>query len=135
MQPSPPQRRIVLAGATGYIGRAVAAELCSRGHEVVAVAREGVGWATDGLGLPEPCTVIAAELTDRESTEAALAGLHVDAAVSCLASRTGVPDDAWRVDYQANANFLAAARRAGAGRFLLLSALCVQKPRLAFQRA
>ena len=54
--------------------------------------------------------------------------------VSCLASRTGGPDDARRVEYDANMEVLAAAQHWGATRFLLLSAICVQKPRLAFQR-
>jgi divinyl chlorophyllide a 8-vinyl-reductase len=39
------------------------------------------------------------------------------------------------VDCDANRNLLAAARRAGARHFVLLSAICVQRPRLAFQHA
>jgi divinyl chlorophyllide a 8-vinyl-reductase len=58
-----------------------------------------------------------------------------DAVVSCMASRTGAPKDAWAVDYQAHVNLLEAARRAGVAHFVLLSAICVQKPMLAFQRA
>jgi len=55
--------------------------------------------------------------------------------VSCLASRTGVPRDAWAIDYQAHADALQAARTAGVFHFVLLSAICVQKPLLAFQKA
>jgi divinyl chlorophyllide a 8-vinyl-reductase len=58
-----------------------------------------------------------------------------DALVSCIASRQGAPKDAWAVDYQANAHALEAAKTAGVGHFVLLSAICVQKPRLAFQNA
>ena len=62
-------------------------------------------------------------------------GERFDAVVSCMASRTGVARDAWAVDHQAHASVLAAARAAGVGHFVLLSALCVQKPKLAFQHA
>jgi nucleoside-diphosphate-sugar epimerase len=55
--------------------------------------------------------------------------------VSCIASRNGAPADAWRVDCDANRNLLDAARRGGARHFVLLSAICVQRPRLAFQHA
>ena len=55
--------------------------------------------------------------------------------VSCLASRSGAPADAWALDHGANMRALAVARDAGAERFVLLSAICVQKPRLAFQFA
>jgi divinyl chlorophyllide a 8-vinyl-reductase len=65
----------------------------------------------------------------------AFRGERFDAVVSCMASRTGVPEDAWAVDYKAHLNVLEAARDAGVGHFVLLSAICVQKPELAFQRA
>jgi divinyl chlorophyllide a 8-vinyl-reductase len=39
------------------------------------------------------------------------------------------------VDYQAHVHVLDAARAAGVGHFVLLSAICVQRPRLAFQHA
>ena len=52
-----------------------------------------------------------------------------------MASRTGAPKDAWAVDYEANLHALSAAKAAGVGHFVLLSAICVQKPRLAFQHA
>jgi divinyl chlorophyllide a 8-vinyl-reductase len=58
-----------------------------------------------------------------------------DAVISCMASRTGRPRDAWRVDYQAHVFALAAAQAAGVQHFVLLSAMCVQKPVLAFQHA
>ncbi|MFZ1107078.1 MAG: NAD(P)H-binding protein [Rhodomicrobium sp.] len=62
-------------------------------------------------------------------------GERFDALVSCLASRTGAPKDAWAIDYQAHADALAAARQAGVSQMVLLSAICVQKPLLAFQQA
>ena len=62
-------------------------------------------------------------------------GERFDALVSCLASRTGAPRDAWAIDYQAHVDALQAAREAGVGHMVLLSAICVQKPLLAFQHA
>jgi divinyl chlorophyllide a 8-vinyl-reductase len=64
-----------------------------------------------------------------------LRGERFDAVVSCLASRTGGPADAWAIDHLAHRHALQAAQTAGVGRFVLLSAICVQKPRLAFQHA
>jgi divinyl chlorophyllide a 8-vinyl-reductase len=63
------------------------------------------------------------------------AGERFDAVVSCMASRTGAPEDAWAVDYRAHLNVLRAAQAAGVSHFVLLSAICVQKPLLSFQRA
>jgi divinyl chlorophyllide a 8-vinyl-reductase len=63
------------------------------------------------------------------------AGERFDAVVSCLASRTGTPQDAWAIDHQAHLHALAAARAAGVRHFVLLSAICVQRPLLAFQHA
>ena len=75
------------------------------------------------------------EITDSAQLAATLENTGIDAAISCIASRSGVAEDAWRVDYQANRNLLDAALIAGAKQFVLLSAICVQKPRLEFQRA
>ncbi len=58
-----------------------------------------------------------------------------DAFVSCMASRTGEPADAWAIDHQAHVTALGAARNSGVSQFVLLSAICVQKPALAFQFA
>ena len=62
-------------------------------------------------------------------------GERFDAVVSCMASRTGAPADAWAIDHRAHIEVLEAAREAGVAHFVLLSAICVQKPVLAFQHA
>jgi len=46
-----------------------------------------------------------------------------DALVSGLASRTDVPADAWAIDHRAHSTALAAAKDAGIGRMVLLSAI------------
>ncbi|MBU1189749.1 MAG: NAD(P)H-binding protein [Gammaproteobacteria bacterium] len=124
---APAEKRILIAGATGYIGKAVVAELVRRGHSVTALVRQ----PTD---VPD-CQVVVTDLTDPETLTQSLQGASFDVVVSCIASRSGVSDDAWRVDHGANRNLLCIAREAGARQFLLLSAICVQRPKLAFQRA
>ncbi len=117
---------ILLLGGTGTIGRATARALRAEGHRVTALIRPG----SDASLLPG-CTVILGDFPD--ALPAAMTG--VDAVVSCLASRTGAPKDAWAVDHAANSAALKAAVAAGVRHFTLLSAICVQKPLLEFQRA
>jgi divinyl chlorophyllide a 8-vinyl-reductase len=127
-----PQRVLVL-GATGTIGRATVRALLRRGHEVVCFVRARSG--TDG-SLPPGAALRIGEVTDPASL--ARDGFHgepFDALLSCLASRTGAPKDAWAIDHDAHVHALDAARAAGVSHFVLLSAICVQKPRLAFQQA
>ena len=45
------------------------------------------------------------------------------------------PDDAWHIDYKAHSNILAVAKQSGVRHMVLLSAICVQRPRLIFQQA
>jgi len=120
--------RIVLLGATGTIGRATVAALVERGHTVVCFVRA----PTDIAGA----TVRVVNVGDPASlARDGFAGERFDAVVSCMASRTAVAKDAWAIDHRAHLHVLDAARQAGADHFVLLSAICVQKPLLAFQQA
>ena len=135
------RRRIVLLGATGTIGRATAIALVRRGHDVVCLVRpRGNGSAAQSqpevAGLPEGVTVRAVDVCDPVAlARDGFAGAPFDAVVSCMASRTGAPEEAWAIDHRAHLNVLAAAKQAGVSHFVLLSAICVQKPLLAFQQA
>ncbi len=136
--PPPPQpMRIFMIGATGTIGAATLRCLLARGHHVCAVIRPSSRaqlQAADDLG--GRLTLVSAELADAPALLAAgMEGRAFDAVLSCLASRTGQPDDAEAVDNQAHQALLAAAQRAGTMHFVYLSAICVQKPLLPFQRA
>jgi divinyl chlorophyllide a 8-vinyl-reductase len=82
-----------------------------------------------------PADVRFAPVTDAASLDRALQGERFDVVVSCLATRTGGVQDSWDVEHLANVNLLEAGRRGGARHFVLLSAICVQRPRLAFQHA
>ena len=59
----------------------------------------------------------------------------IDSLVSCLASRSGIKREAYNIDYQATLNCLNAGMETDAKHFVLLSAICVRKPLLHFQRA
>ncbi len=121
-----------MIGATGTIGRATVRALLRHGHDVVCFVRARNGKAPDIPGT----TVRTGDVTSAESVERdGFRGERFDAVVSCLASRSGGPKDAWAVDHQAHLHVLEAAKRAGATRFVLLSAICVQKPLLVFQHA
>lgn len=139
--PSPRPRRVFLLGATGTIGQATLRALLKRGHEVVCFVR-AVGPRRHAHvpgefeALFAGATVRYGGLTDRRSIAAdGLCGERFDVLVSCMASRSGTPKDAWAIDYQAHVDALGAARQAGVEHMVLLSAICVQKPKLAFQHA
>jgi len=138
---SPNPQRVMVLGATGTIGMATVLALVQRGHEVVCFVRPraGVGGALapqDTRRLLAGATVRLGDIANPASFERdGLCGERFDALVSCLASRTGVSKDAWAIDYQAHVHALAAAQRAGVHQVVLLSAICVQKPILAFQQA
>jgi divinyl chlorophyllide a 8-vinyl-reductase len=132
---------VFLLGATGTIGRATARALLRRGHEVTCFVRPraGVGGrlATgDTARLLAGATVRFGDVQDPASlARDGFRGERFDALVSCLASRTGTPRDAWAIDHRAHVQALEAARAAGVTQVVLLSAICVQRPRLAFQHA
>jgi divinyl chlorophyllide a 8-vinyl-reductase len=121
--------RVLVLGATGTIGRATVAALCARGHAVVCYLRPGA----EAAGLPEGATLRRGEIAD--IARAGFRGERFDALVSCMASRSGLPADAWAVDHDAHVAALEAAQAAGVAHMVLLSAICVQKPMLAFQAA
>ncbi|MBX3634278.1 MAG: NAD(P)H-binding protein [Rubrivivax sp.] len=128
----PRPRRVFLLGASGTIGRAMLQALLRRRHEVVAFVRPGrarAAWPAGAIGR-------AGDVLDPASlARDGFRGERFDVLVSCLASRTGVPADAWAIDHRAHLHALEAARAAGVTQVVLLSAICVQKPRLAFQHA
>ena len=133
-------KRVFVLGATGTIGRATVHALVERGNDVVCFVRPraGVSGALNEEStsrLLEGSTVRFGDVTDPASVHDGFRGEHFDALVSCLASRTGVPRDAWAIDHRAHVDALAAAKDAGVSHVVLLSAICVQKPLLAFQQA
>lgn len=139
---NPPQRqRVLVLGATGTLGQATTMALLRQGHEVICLIRPGAAiggqqkmsyWQSRLQGA----TLRMGDATDPHALRRhGFCNERFDAVVSCLASRTGSPQDAWAIDYQAHVDVLQAAQAAGVQHFVLLSAICVQKPLLEFQRA
>lgn len=133
--------RVCLLGASGTIGRAVLGELVKRGHRVICFVRPGVEGA--GMLMAEANKARFNNVTFRfvdVSKPKSIArdgfqGERFDAVMSCMASRTGAPKDAWAIDYQAHLDLLSIAGEARVSQFVQLSAICVQKPVLEFQHA
>ncbi len=127
------RRRVLMLGATGAIGMATVRALVAAGHEMVCLVRPGRERSPDMFAGAETRfgDAIDADVLAREG----LRGERFDAVVSCMASRTGAPKDAWAVDHLAHSHALKAAKAAGVTKFVLLSAICVQKPQLEFQKA
>ncbi len=121
--------RVCVAGGTGTIGRVVVREVAKHGHVVTCLSRR----PDDGLAAFSQVALV--DLADTKALTRIFIEGRFDAVISCIASRTGVPGDAWAVDHRANLNLLGSAKEGGVGHFVLLSAICVQKPLLAFQHA
>ena len=127
-------RRVFVLGATGTIGRATVRALLRRGHDVVCFVRPRS--AHDAARLFGGAAVRFGDVTDAASLQRdGFQGERFDTLVSCMASRTGAPRDAWAIDHRAQVNGLESARNAGVSHAVLLSAICVQKPMLVFQQA
>lgn len=91
---APGDVRVLVVGATGYIGKFVVQELVKRGYNVVAFARE-----RSGIGGKKSAEDVKAELAGADVRFGDVGNMgslrdvafkdHVDVVVSCLASRTG----------------------------------------------
>ncbi|GEK79047.1 NAD-dependent epimerase/dehydratase family protein [Agrococcus baldri] len=105
---------IVLAtGASGFLGRAVAAELVAAGHEVRTLQRRpsGVPGMTDVLG----------SVTDASAVERAVDGVEGVVHLAAKVSLAGDPDDFRRVNVEGTRTLLDAAALAGVTRFVQVS--------------
>ncbi|MBH5322362.1 NAD(P)H-binding protein [Aurantiacibacter sediminis] len=122
-------KSVILFGASGTIGQAVARELVERGYQTTCVVR------ANGRDVFPGARIERVRDLDSNSVRGLFLGKDYDAVISCIASRSGVREDAWKVDAIFNQNIVAAASVAGVRHAVLLSAICVQKPKLAFQTA
>ncbi len=124
-----------MLGGTGTIGRATVGALLDRGHRVICPVRPS-SFRKARLDLPPGAEIRSCNIIDPEAlAREGFRGETFDALVSCLASRTGAPQDAWAIDHAAHSQALGVARDAGISQMVLLSAICVQRPLLEFQKA
>ncbi|MEV8273428.1 NAD-dependent epimerase/dehydratase family protein [Microbacterium sp. NPDC077184] len=105
---------IVLAtGTSGFLGRAVAAELVAQGHEVRTLQRRpsGVAGVTDILG----------SVTDPDVRERAIDGVEGVVHLAAKVSLAGAEAEFRAVNVDATVGLLDAAQAAGVSRFVYVS--------------
>lgn len=115
----------LVAGATGYLGRYIVAELHRRGHMVRAIVRDRGRAAVEGAyGAPSLDGLVddwaVGNVTDSAFTQDVAAG--VDHVVSALGV-TRQKADPWSIDNRANQSILASALRHGTSSFTYINAL------------
>ena len=124
------KKRVLVAGATGFIGKAVVAELLDKDYFVYALVRKEKRIEySDHSNLK----VLSLEISKNSDWTKQLP--QIDIIISCLASRSGCERDANFVDYSLNSDLLDFGLKIELQHFIILSAICIQKPKLAFQRA
>ena len=111
--------RVLVTGATGFIGGNLARLLWHRGYQVRALVRSGsITLTIDGTGI-EP---VPGDILDRDSVLHAAQGC--EAVFHCAASYTfwsRDPKAVYRTNVEGTANVLAAATQAGASRLVYTS--------------
>ena len=125
---------ILLAGSTGYIGRHVLTNLLSRGYRVVCLGRNFTEMQT--LKNHKNLSFYKINLcskSDFKNLSSKISSLH--AVISCIGTRSWGYLDSWNIEYRANKNLLEFGKFLKIKQFILLSAICVQKPKLEFQFA
>ena len=109
--------RILVAGATGYVGSRLTAELLKDGHEVIAATRNPGRLA--GFGWHDKVTGVALDADDPTSVRAAFAAAGPVDVIYYLVHAIGQPGFRDR-DNAAAANVAQAAKDAGVGRIVYL---------------
>jgi len=108
-----PRARVLVTGASGMLGRAVATRLGSRGCTVRTFQRRvaGVVGAQEALG----------SLTDAAAVRRAVEGCDVVVHLAAKVSLTGPEAEFWAVNVEGTRALLAASRACGISRFVQVS--------------
>ena len=110
--------KVLVTGATGFVGPAVANAIVDAGHEVRVLERTPGAWQESGIRCQE---AVQGDVTDLNSLRAATAEIEV--VVHLVAIRQGRPEQFQRVMIGGTRNLIAAAKERGVARFVLMSAL------------
>jgi NADH dehydrogenase len=110
--------KVLVTGATGFVGPSVVSALVDAGHYVRVLERRPGAWKQAGLPCQE---AVEGDMTDPESLRRAVEGQ--DVVVHLVAILTGKPQDFVRVMEQGTRDLVAASQAAGVKRFVLMSAL------------
>ena len=109
---------ILVTGGSGFVGGHVVHALRAAGRDVRCLVRDRRrGERLEAWG----CELLEGDVTDPESLRAAVAGC--DTIVHLVAIRQGKPEAFQRIMIGGTRNLIDAARAAGVGRFVLMSAL------------
>jgi uncharacterized protein YbjT (DUF2867 family) len=110
------QQRVLVAGATGYVGGGVARMLREKGFWVRGLSRDAVR-----LKAPDDVDdVFVGQVTDAATIEGLCDGIDVVFSSIGIHSFSRKPT-LWEVDYSANMNLVREAKRAGVKRFVFIS--------------
>ena len=110
--------KVLVTGATGFAGPAVANAIVDAGHVVRVLERKPGSWRDRGIRCQEG---VQGDMTDADSLRRAAEDQEV--VVHLVAIRQGKPDQFQRIMVEGTRNLLAAS--IGAKRFVLMSALGV----------
>lgn len=118
-------KKVLLAGATGYLGSFVAAELLKRDYTVRTVVRDATKLEERGI---VPHELLEAEVTESQTLIGCCEGIDtVISTVGITRQKDGL--SYMDVDYQANLNLLEQAKASGVRKFIYVSILDGEKLR------
>jgi uncharacterized protein YbjT (DUF2867 family) len=112
--------KVLVTGATGFVGPAVANAIVDAGHEVRVLERKPGAWKEAGIRCQE---AVQGDVTDLASLRQAAQAIEV--VVHLVAIRQGKREQFQRVMIGGTRNLIAAADEVGVRRFVLMSALGV----------
>ena len=112
-------RRVLVTGASGYVGAAVVSEALARGHEVVALSRRD---PSRGLRAHPRLRTVAADLAGSDLVPA-LRG--VDVVIHTAATLAGSEAEMRRDTLRATERLVRAMAEAGSGRLVLVGSMAV----------
>ena len=118
-------KKVLLAGATGYLGSFVATELLNRDYTVRTVVRDATKLDEKGI---VPHELLEAEVTESQTLIGCCEGIDtVISTVGITRQKDGL--SYMDVDYQANLNLLEQAKASGVRKFIYVSILDGEKLR------
>lgn len=103
--------RVLVTGASGLLGSAVAERLRATGHHVRTMQRRGTDSSDEVLG----------SVTDRDAVARAVDGMDAVVHLAAKVSLTGDPEDFRRVNVEGTRGLLTASSGAGVTRFVQVS--------------
>lgn len=115
---------ILIVGATGSLGGAIAQALLARGEAVRILVRQDVPGVTGGQAhslVAAGAEPVRGDIKDRGSLDHACAGVHTVITTANSALRGG-DDNTQTVDIDGNRNLIDAATQAHVGHFIFISA-------------